>query len=152
MPHYKCLLLLVIYWCTFIRDIIFRVSETLRVPCERRFQNRLNIIFSSSIPIWSPSLPNNLDPDTKRDLIRAQFCSMTLWILSPIMSQNLICFQLAFSPRSLSIVSFLRCHRRDSLAISSRSIAFRPALPVSSSRFFFGRPILLPPEMPSAMY
>jgi len=52
-----------------------------------------------------------------------------------------------YSLLNRSTVCFRRCHRRDSLAMSSISIAFRPALPVSSSLFFFGRPILFPPEI-----
>ena len=54
------------------------------------------------------------------------------------------CFHLI--PLNLSIVCFRRFHRRDSLAMSSRSIAFRPALPICSSLFFFGRAILIPPD------
>ena len=42
------------------------------------------------------------------------------------------------------MVSFLRCHLRASRERSSCSIAFRPALPISISLFFFGLPISYP--------
>jgi hypothetical protein len=65
-------------------------------------------------------------------------CALLLSRLSSILPP-----WLNYLPLSFSMVCLRRCHRMESLAISSSSMALRPALPICISLFFLGLPLML---------